>query len=190
MKNSFFLLILCAICIAASCQRTENTGDANSSVTVENELNPRSEKEILRRIDKTEAKLRKAKDIKDEMPAARELVKMSEAFGQDFPTNKRSADVIFKAADVARGIGEYGKAVQLWGKVWRNYPDYGRAPDAVFMQAFTFENNLNDLENAKKYYRKVIENYPEHPLREQSVTALKNLGKSPEELIKEFQKGE
>ncbi len=184
MKNFFFLLTLCAVCLSASCQRTEINDTAQTAPET------RTEKTALREIDKLEAKLRKAKNIKDEMPAAQELVKLSETFGKKYPLHKKSPDVLFKGGDVARGIGNYGKAVQLWGQVWRNYPDYGRAPDAVFMQAFTFENNLSDLENAKKYYRRVIEDYPEHPLHEQALTALKNLGKSPEELIREFQKNE
>lgn len=183
MKNIIILSFLIFFCSAFSC---------NQSGSLENstENKASSQKTLLKEIDALETKLRKAKLVTDEMPAARDLVKKSQAYSELYPQDKKTAAVLFKAADVARGIGEYGKAIQLWGKVWRNYSDFDKAPDAVFMQAFTYENNLRDIQNAKRYYLQFIEKFPRNPLREQAIIALKNLGKSPEDLIKEFQKNE
>jgi tetratricopeptide (TPR) repeat protein len=183
MKNTIIFSFLIFFCSAFSCNQSGSVENTNS-------LNNSDSKTLLKEIDKLEAKLRKAKLVTDEMPAARELVKKSQSFSEIRPQDKKTAAVLFKAADVARGIGEYGKAIQLWGKVWRNYPDFDKAPDAVFMQAFTYENNLGDIQNAKRYYLQFIEKFPKNPLREQAIIALKNLGKSPEDLIKEFQKNE
>ncbi len=183
MKNIIILSFLILFCSAFSCNQSGSIENATS-------VNNSNSKTLLKEIDKLEAKLRKAKLVTDEMPAAKELVKKSQSFSEAHPQDKKTAAVLFKAADVARGIGEYGKAIQLWGKVWRNYPNFDKAPDAVFMQAFTYENNLNDIQNAKRYYLQFIEKFPENPLREQAIIALKNLGKSPEDLIKEFQKNE
>ena len=183
MKNTIILSFLIFFCSAFSCNQSgsvENTSSKNISKS----------KVLLKEIDALEAKLRKAKLVTDEMPAAQELVKKSQSYSELHPQDKKTAAVLFKAADLARGIGQYGKAIQLWGKVWRNYPDFDKAPDAVFMQAFTYENNLGDIQNAKRYYLQFIEKFPKNPLREQAVIALKNLGKSPEDLIKEFQKNE
>lgn len=180
MKNILFLSFLLVFCSASSCNQEGASASQNSD----------DAKTFLKEIDKLESKLRKAKEVKDEMPAAQDLVKKSQAFAEQFPDNKRTAEVLFKSADVARGIGAYGKAIQLWGQVWRKHPDFDKAPDAVFMQGFTYENNLQDFDNAKRYYLQFIEKYPKHSLREQAILALKNLGKSPEDLIKEFQKME
>lgn len=184
MKNTIIISFLIFFCSAFSCNQSgslENTTSENSSS---------NSKTLLKEIDTLEAKLRSAKLVTDEMPAAKKLVKKSQFYSELHPQNKKTASILFRAADVARGIGEYGKAIQLWGKVWRNYPDFDKAPDAVFMQAFTYENNLGDIQNAKRYYIQFIEKFPKNPLREQAIIALKNLGKSPEDLIKEFQKNE
>ncbi len=184
MKKTIIFSFLILFCSAFSCNQGSSSVDDSSSKNVP------SSKNLLKEIDALEAKLRQAKLVTDEMPAAKELVKKSQTFSELHPQNEKTAAVLFKAADVARGIGEYGKAIQLWGKVWRGYPDFDKAPDAVFMQGFTYENNLMDIQNAKRYYLQFIEKYPKNPLREQVIIALKNLGKSPEDLIKEFQKNE
>jgi tetratricopeptide (TPR) repeat protein len=179
MKNTIVLFFLIFFCSAFSCNQGGSLEDSTSN-----------SKKLRNEIDALETKLRKAKLVPDEMPAAKELVKKSQSYSELYPQDEKTAAVLFKAADVARGIGEYGKAIQLWGKVWRTYPDFNKAPDAVFMQAFTYENNLKDIQNAKRYYLQFIEKFPKNPLREQAIIALKNLGKSPEDLIKEFQKNE
>lgn len=185
MKNLLLLIVIFIIGSAAACN--EQSGSAVSGVET---VTTPSAKKMLKDLDGLEKKLRNAKQVTDEMPAAGELVKLSQDFFENYPEHPKTADVLFKGADVARGIGMYGKAVQLWGFVRRNYPDYPRAPDALFMQGYTFENNLRDIENAKDYYLKFAEDHPDHPLREQVIISLKNLGKSPEQLIKEFQKNE
>lgn len=183
MKNIIIFSFLIFFCSAFSCNQSGSLENSNSE-------NASNSETLLIEIDALEAKLRKAKLVTDEMPAAQELVKKSQSYSELHPQGQKTAAVLFNAADVARGIGEYGKAIQLWGKVWRNYPDFDKAPDAVFMQAFTYENNLKDIQNAKRYYLQFIEKYPKNPLREQVIIALKNLGRSPEDLIKEFQKNE
>ena len=183
MKNTIILASLIFFCSAFSCNQ-------NGSLDKPSNEKESNKKTLLNEIEVLQTKLRKAKLVTDEMPAAKELVKKSQSYSELHPQDKKTAAVLFNAADVARGIGDYGKAIQLWGKVWRNYPDFDKAPDAIFMQGFTYENNLKDIQNAKRYYLQFIEKYPKNPLREQAIIALKNLGKSPEDLIKEFQKNE
>jgi len=96
--------------------------------------------------------------------------------------------MLFKAGDVARGLRNPGKAIQLWGFLWRDYPAHAKAPDALFLQAFTFETMLNDASSAKSYYTQFVEKFPTHKLVPQAQLSIQNLSKSPEDLIKEFQK--
>ncbi len=118
---------------------------------------------------------------------AKELVEKSEAYAATFPKDSSSADVLFRAADMARGARNFGKAIQLWGNVHDNFPNYARTPDALFLQAFTFENDLGDKETAKRYYEKFLQMYPQNPIAEQVKQLLSMLDKSPEEMIKAFQ---
>ena len=51
-----------------------------------------------------------------------------------------------------------------------------------FLIAFTYGNNLNDLDNAKKEYKEFMEQYPNSPLKVSAEFELKNIGKSIDDI--------
>ena len=108
-------------------------------------------------------------------------------FAKAFPSDPKTPDLIFKAADVARGAKEYGKAVQLWGQLWRKHPDHPKAPRALFLQGFTFESELRDANMASKYYKDFLETYPNDSLAPQVQQLLQVVEISPEDLIRQFE---
>ena len=115
-----------------------------------------------------------------------ELIAKSEAYAASFPDHPTAPAQLFRAADVALGLGEAQLAVQHWGKIQKQYPDYERAGDAYFMIGFTYETQFNNLEQARRFYQQFLIRYPDHRLTDQVEKSLANLNKSPEELIKEF----
>lgn len=121
-----------------------------------------------------------------DLKTANQLIDESTAYYKEYPKDKNSADYIFRAADVARGIGSYQQAIQLWGEVQQSFPNYKRTGDALFMQGFTYENNLNDKVNAKKCYKSFLQKYPNHPQKHTVQLSLENIDASPEDLIKRF----
>ena len=52
----------------------------------------------------------------------------------------------------------------------------------MFLKAFTFDNDLKDYENARKYYEEFLAKYPNNEFAESAKFLLDNLGKSDEEL--------
>jgi TolA-binding protein len=57
------------------------------------------------------------------------------------------------------------------------------------MIGFVQENDLNQLDKAKATYESFLAKYPNDPdFTDDAQNALKLLGKSPEEIIKEFEK--
>ncbi len=145
-------------------------------------------KELKREIKELEVRLIKAEDANKDRPAAEQLIEKSRIYAQTFPQDSLSASYLFKAADVARGIGEYGKAIQFWGDVWRHFKNYDKAPLALFLQGFTFDTNLQDKQRAEKYYADFLKRYPNHPLAAQVKQLLAVVDKPVDELVKEFQK--
>jgi tetratricopeptide (TPR) repeat protein len=98
------------------------------------------------------------------------------------------ADVLLKAAGLAVTVDNPQKAVALYEKV-AALPQHPKAPTALFMKAFVLENNLNDLGKAKATYEAFLQQYPNDPdFADDAQTALQMLGKSPEEIIQEFEK--
>lgn len=134
-----------------------------------------------------EAQLLESGDASKNQEVAKELVAKTEAFAKANPTDKRVPDMLFKAADVANGAGNYGKAVQLWGQVWRSYPDHERAPMALFLQGFTFDSKLNDSQMATKYYQDFMKKYPNDSLTVQTKQLLEVVQVPPDQLIKKFE---
>lgn len=77
------------------------------------------------------------------------------------------------------------KAVEYYTRVYSNFPKSDDAPNALFMVGFIQANELNEIESAKNIYTKFLEKYPENELAPSAKAELENLGKSPEEIIKE-----
>lgn len=157
----------------------------NQTQTISKNL---SKKEWINTINQLEQKLATQVDATLDMPTAKNLISESEQFAKVYPQDDLAAPYLFKAGDVARGIGQYEKAIQLWQQVAEQYQTYKKAPDALFLQAFTYENDLKDPAKAKSIYEAFLKKHPEHPLAAQVKMIMSVLGKSPEELIELYKK--
>ena len=95
---------------------------------------------------------------------------------------------IFKTGIFLKSRKEFTKAIATLGLIVAYYPSSKYAAEALFQQAVTFDNDLRDKENAKRYYDKFLKLYPTHPYASQ-VKDLQQLStKTDEEIIKSFQK--
>lgn len=121
---------------------------------------------------------------------ARKFIEIAEGYGiliqADDPG--KYADLMIKAGNVAKSIENYNKAVQLYFGVGEKMKDHPKAPTALFLMAFTYANDLHDLEKAKEAYEEFLKRYPNDEMAESARGELKNLGKSPEQIIKEMEK--
>jgi tetratricopeptide (TPR) repeat protein len=99
------------------------------------------------------------------------------------------ADVLLKAAGLAKTIGNPQKAIALYTRVAEGMSQHKKAPTALFMIGFVQENDLNDLVKARATYEAFLQRYPNDPdFADDAQNALKMLGKTPEEIIREFEK--
>ena len=107
-------------------------------------------------------------------------------FQEAYPKNEKSPEFLFKAAQNNNYMGNNEEAIKLFEKFRATYPEDKKSADALFVVAFTYENNLNDLDKAKLAYEEFIAKYPDHALIKDAKFALQNLGKSPEEILSGF----
>ncbi len=128
------------------------------------------------------------KDLEMDVKVADQLVAEYLMFAEKYPKAKETPDYIFKAAEITNGKQQYTDALTLFERVYTKYPKYRRAPESMFLCGFINETGKKDLVKAGEYYKKFIDTYPENPLRKDAEASLKNLNKSPEELIREFEK--
>ena len=98
-------------------------------------------------------------------------------------------NVLLRAAGLAKAVENPTKAIELYSKVSEGLPQHAKAPSALFMQAFIYENDLGEMQKAKTTYESFLQRFPNDPdFADDAQNALKMLGKSPEEIVKEFEK--
>lgn len=147
----------------------------------------KSEKDrMIDAINKSEKELRadSLAIINDEK--ARALIQQYADFASTYRDDTLSAEYLFKAGEVSTGIGDFFQAIQYYRQCAEKVY-YSKRPVAYFLMGFIYENHLNDTGNAKRLYEEFLQKFPGHPLEKDVQFSLKHLGKSPEDLIKEFE---
>jgi len=115
------------------------------------------------------------------------LLKDYEAFIKRFPEDSVSIKYNFKAANLAMNMGNSAHAIELFDQFIQKYPDHPKAAVSMFFKGYIYENQIRNLDKAKEIYLQFIEKYPTGDFSNDARIALKNLGKSPEEMVKEFE---
>lgn len=122
------------------------------------------------------------------LTAALQLVRKEQAFVQKYPNHPKAPELLFEAAELeAVYFNEPRRAIELLRQIdvrYRKKSPY--APKALFYEAFLYENMLSDTARARELYELFLQEYPQHELSPQAQLALRNLGKSPDQLLREF----
>jgi outer membrane protein assembly factor BamD (BamD/ComL family) len=115
------------------------------------------------------------------------LITMYDAFCKRFPKDSLVPGYTFNAANIAMNTGDGQKALGLFQQIIDNYPNYIKAPLCLFFKAYVYENLLHDLVKAKEIYLQFIEKYPTNEFVSAAQASIQNLGKTPEQMVKEFE---
>ena len=109
-------------------------------------------------------------------------------FVEQNPDAATAPDWLFKALEICVNQKDVEKSGEICEKLMKDYPDYDKTPAGMFMMAsFIYEDQLSDLDKARAMYERILAEYPESELIPSVQASLRNLGKTPEELIKEFE---
>ncbi|MBI9067035.1 MAG: tetratricopeptide repeat protein [Salinivirgaceae bacterium] len=166
MKNILFLTLLVSMLVVSSCKQ-----------------DPRAIK--VKEITEFEKQLYEAKTL--DRKKGMDMIDIYSDFSKEYPKDSLSAKYLFKAAEVAMNLQLGSQSIYFYDKVMASYPDFYKVPECLFLKAFIFENQLENLEKAETYYKQFIKEYPNHALAKDAEASLNYLGKSPEELVKMFQ---
>ena len=115
------------------------------------------------------------------------LLKMYEDFITRFSQDTLAPVYLFKAANLTMSQGDGNKSVSLLDQFITKFPDHPKAPVCLFFKAFVYENLLHDLPLAKDNYLLYIEKYPNGEFVKDAQMSIKNLGKTPDQMIREFE---
>lgn len=114
------------------------------------------------------------------------MVDVYKAYAAAYPTDTLVPEYLFRAANTLRGMDEAEQGLVLYDRIIRDYPEWRRTVDALYLKALTLDDDLNRDGEAKVVYEQVIANFPEHPFARDSRAMIQHLGMSDEELIAKF----
>ncbi len=120
-----------------------------------------------------------------------EALKASDLYGEyvtKFPKDERAPEMLFKAATINNSLFLFEQAVHLYKQLYTEYPEHKKAAVSLFLSAFISENYLHNLDRAKADYTEFLAKFPKHELTKDVMFSIAHLGKSDEELIREFEK--
>ena len=167
MKKIGFLLIMVAFFVSTGC-------------------NPPREKSLAK-IRSLETRLFSPDAMSFDKVKADSLMILYADFIEDHPSDSLAPGYLFKAANLSMNSGDSKKAIELFDRYLKEYPDGINAGLSMFFKAFIYENMIRNLEKAKETYLLFIERYPENDFVKDAEMALQNLGKTPDQIIREFE---
>jgi TolA-binding protein len=170
MRSTFFLIYLAFV--GTSCSQSKLTD---------------AEQQQVATIDSLETILFADKGTLNNRDAAYTLVKAYAGYYQAHKTDTAAINMLFKAGEVSMGLSEGRIAVKYFGIVAEEHPDFKKAPEALFLQAFCEETLNADFQQAKFFYEEFVKKHPAHALAKDAQFSISNLGKTDEELIKMFE---
>ncbi len=120
---------------------------------------------------------------------ASQYIELAELYSTLLPESETAPLLLYRAGEVARSTRNFEKALSLYQRLGEQFPEHEKAPQALFMQAFTLDNDLRRFEEAGALYEQFITQYPEDDFAESAQVLLDNLGKDEEEIIRNLNAG-
>ncbi|TNE69638.1 tetratricopeptide repeat protein [bacterium] len=120
----------------------------------------------------------------EKMADAKKLKDEYHQFVSAFPQDTLAPLFLYNIAMLeADQFKNYVESAKLLEQFQREYPEHTLASKALFLQGFTYAEYVKDYKRAELVYRLFIQKYPDSEMVPSIEFELKNLGKSPEELL-------
>lgn len=192
MLNQIFIAVFC-LCLLAACGNNQATENAVEDAAVPTEnvyadavaalADGQSATEVSSLLMANFGKISDAQTGALNMAASKDFVKAAEDLSNKYNSDTAAAMVYYRSAEVARAMNDPLRAAEIYHNIGERYPDFSKAGEALFMLAFTYDEDLKDMEKAKATYEMFLEKYPDHTFADDTEMLLKNLGKTDEEIL-------
>jgi len=143
---------------------------------------------LTEHIDAIGGKMYNEKTHKLDIKVAGSFIQVCELYALLKPEDSQSPNYLHKAGETARAIRAFPQAINIYDRIYAKYPSFEKAPQALFLKAFTYDNDLKDFDKAKALYTEFLKKFPNDDFADDTEFLLKNLGKNDEEIIQDFNK--
>lgn len=187
MKSlKYFSLVLLLVAFYACSGKVKNEADTNAETEmVEVDVEKANLENLVKEIKKREADLEKGDN-----PNNAKKYRMIEAYiaySERFNNRENADEYLFRAARMASEVGMTAESIKYFDRLYNEFDRYEDRPLALFMKAFVLENHANNLDEARIHYEKFLQEYPTHEMADDARISIQNLGKSAEDIIREFE---
>ena len=111
-----------------------------------------------------------------------------ENYVKNAPKDEKSAEYLFNTGQLYQQLRDFKTAVSVFESVYEQYPQSAKAPNALFLMAMSYKDNLNDTSKAKQYYTEFLQKFSQHELADDAKILLENIGKTDEQMFEELMK--
>jgi len=126
----------------------------------------------------------KQNNIDDALQAYESLIK-------EYPESELVPSALFKMAQVyqykqSKNLSKnesLQKAIDTFKKIYADFPESKEAANSLFMLGFIYANEVEDYNEATRYYKLFLEKFPEHELAASAEAEIKNMGVPAEEIL-------
>lgn len=146
------------------------------------------DKEVyLKNLDELKLKADETKAGKEKNALYQQMARYYASYAYKYPGDEKAPEYLFLAAQAYNTVEKGQQAVLFLEKFVNEYKGHEKYASTLFMLGFFYENSVKDIQKAEQYYKRFIEEFPEHELADDAQQSIKNLGKSPEEIVREFE---
>jgi len=189
MKKIFVCFTVFTLLLVTSCYR-----EPNNPLLPEKGKSQTSLLQLLQQIDSLGS-------LGEFDPAiSKNYITQAEEFSEINPEDPMAAEFLYKggllAMTVAKSSGnieeadQYSqKALTIFDNILKIYPDFNGVKNCILNKGVVYDDILHDYDNADIYYREFIARFPNDSLAIKLEPYLQYLGKSPEEIMASFGKG-
>ncbi len=149
-------------------------------------LIPAGSKTLEGIIDETRLNMTDKETGRLDLKQANKFITTSEIFAMMLPKEGKTPSFLQKAGEVARSIKAYPKSIEIYDWIMKSHPAAPEAAQALFMKAFTYDNELKDKAKAKALYQEFLKKHPKDGFADDTQFLLDNIDKSNEDIIKGF----
>jgi len=178
IKMRMLFVLLLSVVLLASCQTDSAKAPAVETMDAAT---------LSKKIAETRNQIYNEKDNKFDSNKAMEYIQYCQSFATVAPQDPEAAKYLFQAAETARSIKKYNRALAIYDQIYNNFSSYPKAPQAMFLKAFTLDSEMQQYDKAKVLYEEFMAKHPQDEFADDTKFLLENLGKSDEEIIKQFE---
>lgn len=143
---------------------------------------------LREKIERQEKQLTQGVAEEEQDEVVESLLEDYMAFVEQNPGDSLTSLYRFRSADIMMNRNMPVKALEQLDIIMNRHPDFPKRADALFLKGYILENSLGELGRAKEVYHRFLETYPEHAFADDVEVSLEHLGRSPEDLVRMFEK--